>query len=217
MLPKDLLQKISSSSKESSHSATSRPSSRFRQLMRAEATSDRSKDKSKNKDLFSLIAEDEEKKKEPEGVATAPMPTPLFISAPSTEVSAVAPSGAVAEIESLAEKMISSMQVLCSSGDTETSLFLNNPSSLFFGTTVTIREFSTAPKAFNIEIRAASEVLAILNAGKQVLLSNLEKSEYAFSVYRIETHLQQSDERPLFHRKEMQDDHEQDLSGGEES
>jgi hypothetical protein len=241
VLPQELMRKISAKSHESSEqtSANDLPDQRFGDLMKVASVDDRPKDK----DLFSLIEEeDDDEVNEP--LCSAPYPTFLQTSCPSDqepETAAVlmATSPLVAQpvpfdpgfsnvataprvsispgIEALFEKMASSMILMCSSNETETTLYLDNPhfaSSVFFGSKITIREFSTAPKAFNIEIASSPAAIAALEAGKQDLLAAFQQGNFNFSVHRIDSHIQE--ERPVFHRKESRDHDHRERKGGRE-
>jgi hypothetical protein len=223
VLPQELIRKTSTESHEStkrSHSSSAKDQ-RFRELMKVTAIDD----KPKEKGLFSLIEEEDESKEtdgEGSNLANANSPLPPLtslanspISSPST--SRVESAGLNPQLELLFERMASSMIIMSTSGDTETTLFLDNShfaSSLFFGAKITIREFSTAPKAFNIEIASSLAAIHVLNAGKESLLSAFQNGKFNFSVHRLDTQVQ-SDDRPLFHRKENQDHDQQEQKGGQ--
>lgn len=140
------------------------------------------------------------------------------LTGPSEGTSKAASSQSIAlsaEIEALFEKMAGTMLLLSSSNETETTLFLDTPQfdhSPFYGTRITIKEFSTAPRAFNVEIATSSVALAHLNAHKSALLAAFAKGDFNFSIGRLDTEIQQAD-RPLFHRKEAvsKDKEEEDL------
>jgi hypothetical protein len=93
----------------------------------------------------------------------------------------------------LFEKMASSMLILYSTGDQETTLFVDNRDSIFCGTRITIKEFSTAPKIFNVHITSNPSSLHLINAHKAALLSSFEQSKFPFSVHRLETEQQSND------------------------
>lgn len=117
------------------------------------------------------------------------------------------------EIEALFEKMAGTMLVLASSGETETTVFLDAPQfnqSPFYGTRITIKEFSTAPKAFNIEIASSILVLNAIDIHKPALLSAFAQADFNFSIGRFDTEILQED-RPLFHRKEPVSQDQEDL------
>lgn len=93
----------------------------------------------------------------------------------------------------LFEKMAASMLVLYASGDTETTLFVESRDSIFCGTRITIKEFSTAPKVFNVHIASNPSSLHLINAHKAALLSSFEQGKFPFSVHRLETEHQPGD------------------------
>jgi hypothetical protein len=140
----------------------------------------------------------------------------LTISAADTKesllLSATKTSALSAEMEAAFEKMASCMIVMDASKDMETTLFLDNPhfaSSALFGTQITIREFSTAPKAFNIEILSNPTGVALIDASKNDLLSAFRDGNFNFTVNRFDTHIEQTPDRPVFHRKEQGNQQEQ--------
>ncbi|HSW86643.1 MAG TPA: hypothetical protein VLG49_03990 [Rhabdochlamydiaceae bacterium] len=90
----------------------------------------------------------------------------------------------------LFEKMASEMTMMTSSGITETTITLNAPdyaSSLFYGAQIIISEYSTAPRAFNIQFRATSEAVAAFHRNVKDLMAAFEGSGYNFKVNRLET------------------------------
>jgi hypothetical protein len=139
-------------------------------------------------------------------ISAAPIPSSLMLGAVSESLSSgsIQPLTLPAEIEALFEKMAGTLILACSSLETETSLILDSPqfsSSPFYGTQISIKEFSTAPKAFNIEILSSATALALLAPHQADLLAFFEKGNFNFSIGRLTTSIQDSD-RPLFHRKE---------------
>lgn len=215
-IAQDLLRKISLNSHKS-HDQSSKKDVRkkdFRELLKTKEVAEHAP----SKDFFSMVAEDK-------GVECK---DPMFSSsalalqaASGMDSSQAAPISSVAialsaDIEAAFEKMASCMLVMSSSHEVETTLFLDNPhfaSSSLFGTTITIREFSTAPKAFNVEIVSNPSAIAIIDASKNDLLSSFRNGNFNFSIHRFDTHLESSEGRPLFHRKEGTGQ-ENDQSGG---
>jgi hypothetical protein len=115
------------------------------------------------------------------------------------------------------EAMVSTMLIMDSCAEVETIFFLDSPhfaSSVLFGTKITIREFSTAPKMFNIEITSNPQGVALMEAGKSHLFAAFENAHLNFTVHRFETHLLQSEKGPVFQRKETSDQDLQDHQGG---
>jgi hypothetical protein len=78
------------------------------------------------------------------------------------------------------------------SQDQETTFVLETD-SLFSGTSVTIKEFQTAPKVFNIELTTTSSTaLSLIESHLQQLqgLFKYHEKSFGFSVHRINSGLQ---------------------------
>lgn len=140
-------------------------------------------------------------------------PDPLLGSTPKTfRTSPLTPA-----IEAAFEKMASCMLIMSSTHETETTFFLDNPqfaSSALFGTQITIREFSTAPKIFNIEMTSNPHGVAMMEAGRNSLLSAFENAQFNFKVHRFETQILHSEKSPVFHRKEHESGDRQNQKEG---
>lgn len=197
------------------------PEGHFRELLQVQ----RAAEELREKNFFAMIAEDEEEESEhaDEVMAAAvlnSLPCPGLISsleiAATNSISATKITELSAEVEALFEKMASCMIVMNASNDVETTLFLdsaNFASSSLFGTQITIKEFSTAPKTFNVEIISNPNAIAVIDAGKNSLLSNFQKGNFNFSIHRLDTHIEQNIDRPVFHRKESTDQEQKDRRG----
>jgi len=213
----ELLRKVSPETRELSKSSQSAkiPDGRFRKLLKVQQIDERREDRT----IFSFSKNEEEEEVEPKDekgqACGAPCSSTLLSACEPTSATATQGVTALsAAMEAAFEKMASVMLVMNSSQEIETTFFLDNPqfaSSVLFGTQITIREFSTAPKAFNIEILSNPQAIAAMQAGQAGLLAAFESSKFNFSVHRFETHIQQ-EERPVFHRKDDQD--LQDQKGG---
>ncbi|MBI2811215.1 MAG: hypothetical protein HYX67_10350 [Candidatus Melainabacteria bacterium] len=151
--PNELLRRIPADARDKSRDRTLEPSDpRFREWMKVVEVDDRP-DGPKEKGIFSLLDEEEEPL---DGMYTPPhrlsaemgeVALPVPLSAPT--VPGIAGSVRIAQIsaefEVLFQKMASAMIVMNSSNETETTLYLDTPSSVGFGSRSTIRECSTAP------------------------------------------------------------------------
>lgn len=107
-------------------------------------------------------------------------------------IAAALPVSDCTEVAALFEKMASTMLIMDSAGERETTLVLNSDqfaTSALFGTRITIKEFSTAPKVFNIEIAADAAGLNLLTTHKDALLAAFENHKLPFSVHRLDTEL----------------------------
>ncbi len=161
------------------------------------------------KTVFDLIEEEEIEPSQLLAVPPLLQITPFSSAITSPQiVSAPLPT----DIEALFEKMAGSMIVLSSSQESETSLFLDSPqfsSSVFYGTKITIKEFATAPKAFNVEISSSPLALMRIEMHKASLLEAFQKGNFNFSIGRFELGLQ-DDDRPAFQRKDPVSNEEED-------
>ena len=239
MSPQELVRKNSTETKETRDLRVSDKTrdGRFKELLRTLPVDENLREK----DLFALIEEEEgeelmeggaviapfssslmpEEKKDKADASTCvsmPIHTPSpFLSAALSNLSSPSsiPSSLSPEVQALFEKMASTMIVMQSSGEAETTLFLDSPqfaSSLFYGTKITIREFSTAPKAFNIEIVSSPLAIHAIDPCKNDLLSAFQHGHFNFSIHRFDTFLQ-TEERPVLHRKEKSGEDDQERKG----
>ena len=106
------------------------------------------------------------------------------------------------EVLELFEKGVHAMTYLTQSGVSETTFFLDMHQ--FAGTKVTITEFNTAPKVFNISLVGSPEMAARFNAYAPDLLAAFHKSPFNFSVHRLESAV----ESHLVERKDLSDQQE---------
>lgn len=168
---------------------------------------------------FMLFSEDEEKEElpqpQPETLLAA---IPVIPSCPSAELSPksivprVGASLLAQEMENLFEQMTATMIILSFSHETETTFFLDSPkfaTSALFGTRITIKEFSTAPKAFNIEIASNPQALQIFEVQKSALLAAFAQEHFTFSVNRLDTQLHSTSY--TLDQSEMSEDESQDF------
>jgi hypothetical protein len=120
---------------------------------------------------------------------------------------------AVAE---LFDKMVGVLTVAHLSDVTHTTLTLNaDTHSPFAGTRITLQEYRTAPKTFNVELAASPEAVAMLHQHLSQLTAALHACDHPFQIHRIDTALLPASETPpLFRRKERASS--EDQSEGEE-
>ncbi len=129
-------------------------------------------------------------------------PIPLFLPSAS-EVPAPSSLLSAAMLE-MFEKMVGILSVMTAGGISETTIHLDSAAfanSIFAGASIVIREFSTAPKAFNVEFQGNAQNTALFQANVTDLLAAFQNGNYNFKINRIDTSLGAND-RPLFHRKE---------------
>lgn len=234
-LPQESCRRTSANSKNSSTQEV--PDGRFRELLQVHPA----EEKPREKNFFSLIEEEEKEEMidGPISIQILPLALPAlpeknkekcemveagFTSTPAFSINlsglgasfAAVQNTRLEEFKELFEAMASRMIVMHSSGEVKTTLFLDNPSSRFFGTTITIREFSTAPKVFNVEIASSTQMICAIEASKNDLLSAFQHGNFNFSIHRLDT-LLQNEEHPVMHRDENQDGDHKDQNGGRES
>ncbi|MCI0381458.1 MAG: hypothetical protein L0207_00165 [Chlamydiae bacterium] len=92
----------------------------------------------------------------------------------------------------LFERMVGVMTVMNLSGITETTIHLTSPqfsNSIFYGSQIVISEFTTAPKAFNVEFKGSPQSIALIQRYSPEILATFAAGNYNFSVNRIETSL----------------------------
>lgn len=206
------LRKVSTDSHESKKTQDSKvPKEGFKELLKAMPVDENLR----GKDFFALVAEEEEKEEKSEptegpvfevrSVAHLSMAEAEALNNSVTRLAGLSPA-----IEAAFEKMASCMIVMTSTHETETTIFLDNANSSLHGTTITIREFSTAPKIFNVEIVSHAQAVALIDSSKNDLLSAFQKGNFNFSIHRFDTHLQKKEDRPVLHRKEQGGGHEHD-------
>jgi len=193
-LPKELITYIKRSSSHYSdeHPVKKTHSGRFKECMHK-------KQKEKHTSKKDL-AEDKES---PLNACASPLPSLKTQMDSCIQPAAMVDSAsACTEIEALFEKMASTMLVMNSESEQQTTLFLDTPqysSSAFFGTRITIKEFSTAPKIFNIEIASSPTALNLLTTHKDALLAAFDSHKLPFSVHRLDTELHGVEEQPCRH------------------
>lgn len=118
------------------------------------------------------------------------------------------------QISQLFDRMVGTITIMNDSGIKTTEFILSGEefaSSIFYGAHITITEYSTAPKAFNIQLSASPKAVALFQENMPNLLVNFASSNYAFRINRLETSL--IEERPLFKRKRSSDNDQQPTQG----
>ncbi|NNM43417.1 MAG: hypothetical protein HKM07_03660 [Chlamydiae bacterium] len=109
-----------------------------------------------------------------------------------------------AQMLDIFERMVGVMTVLKSSGMTQTTIHLTGPqfaSSIFNGCQITIQEFSSAPKSFNIQFVGSPQAVQAFEAKIPMINTAFSTGNYDFKVNRLEANLSRT-EGPILHRKE---------------
>ncbi|PWU13342.1 MAG: hypothetical protein C5B45_06240 [Chlamydiae bacterium] len=95
------------------------------------------------------------------------------------------------EIEELWGKLASASILMNHSQDKETTFILDTNTPLFSGMRITIKEYSTAPKVFNIElVPTSSTALSLIASHVPQLLNRFRQESFGFSVNDIIAELQ---------------------------
>lgn len=90
----------------------------------------------------------------------------------------------------LFDKMCSEMLVMTSESCSKTVLILQSTeftNSPFYGAEVTLEEFSTAPKIFNVSIRANDSAIILIQSHLAGFMQLLEDRNFSFGINRIDT------------------------------
>lgn len=100
-------------------------------------------------------------------------------------------------------QMVGTMYVMAAPpGVNRTEIVLNNPafsSSRFFGATITIEKYATAPDSFNIRLTGNDDAVTAFKDNLASLLAAFQNSKLPFRIGRLEA--EYSLQRPVFHRK----------------
>lgn len=93
------------------------------------------------------------------------------------------------QVAQLFERMVGVMTVMHESGISETTLTLDNPQferSVFYGAQITVTEYTSAPKEYNIEMTGNQQAVDLLNANVEELVAAFQAGKYNFKVNRID-------------------------------
>lgn len=135
-----------------------------------------------------------------EGVITQPPAPTAEITAPPPLTGASPFAQLSPAVLALFEKIAGVMTVMTQSGVTETTVSLTSnqfQGSPFFGAEIVIREYSTAPKQFNVEVRGTVEAVAQFQAHIPYMESAFRSGKYNFGIHRIETSVKKIEEEPV--------------------
>jgi hypothetical protein len=111
-----------------------------------------------------------------------------FIASSQTPVSEIK-LDASSQVGALFDKLIKEIVIAHTDGIQETTFFLDGDAfknSAFHGAKITITEYNTAPKVFNVEFSAQEMAIALFEAHAPELMIALQKQDLGFSVHRLE-------------------------------
>lgn len=150
--------------------------------------------------IFEIAADEKEIPKECPIAPLSPLLAPVRSEAPRVkEVSGISKASFP-----LFEEMSNTLVHMQTHGITETHIFLDTPqysSSPFYQARITIREYSTSPKIFNIEFSGHAFATQKFQEQIPALMTFFGAQDFSFGVHRIEISLT-PEEKPLVHRKE---------------
>lgn len=156
----------------------------------------------KGKKLKEEIKEKKEDKEEfKHEISSVLQEMPSNISAQTQSLTAPLTPYLHPDIVPLFEKMVGTIIQIQAQGITTTQVMLNSPaftSSIFFGSSITLEKYSTAPDSFNIFLRGPQQAVGVFNDNLPSLLDAFKKGNFDFKIGRLEA----EHERPLFKRKE---------------
>lgn len=112
------------------------------------------------------------------------------------------------DIVPLFEKMVGAIIQIQSQGITKTQVLLNSPaftSSIFFGCSIVLEKYSTAPDSFNIFLRGSQQAVIMFNENLEGLFDAFKRGNFNFKVGRLE-----AEHETLFRRKERAGDKDTD-------
>lgn len=142
---------------------------------------------------------------------------PITGSSISTAFEAVTKAHLPPQIDTLFTQMVGAMVQMSEKGISRTEVFLNSAAfqnSPFFGASIVLEKYATAPDSFNIQLLGSShEQMKAFSSAVQTLQTTFLEAPFAFRVGRIETYY--DPDRPLFRRKESAGDGDRDSSGGD--
>lgn len=105
---------------------------------------------------------------------------------------------------SLFYQMVGTMYVMSGpQGVSRTDVVLNNPNfqnSKFFGATITIEKYATAPDSFNIRLTGPQDAVISFRENIPSLLAAFQNGKFSFRIGRIDA--EYTIEKPIFRRKE---------------
>lgn len=137
-------------------------------------------------------------------------PLIVFSSPQESSVSSISKTSGIPEVvQDFFEKLVDWIEHVDSEGIKKTTLILNRePSSIFSGTKITLTEYSSAPKIFNLQLSSSPEAVKLFQAHAQALLNAFHSKDHDFDFHRIEAHLLPSEEILIYRNLVIEEDQE---------
>lgn len=142
------------------------------------------------------ISEEEEK----ESIVTI---SPIdLMSPPKSPCIEITSFKGVQEVEAVFHQMVEAMTILHQEGISETTLVLHSADgSILSGTEITILEYNTAPKDFNIQIKGSPEAVQLFEKHLGELVAAFNAEYRPFKIHRLDIH--QTHKRGIGRKKEL--------------
>lgn len=160
-----------------------------------------------------------ESDKEEQTPTIAPM-TPVALLSHSSPLLALSKIEGIQEIETAWHQIVESMTHLDNAGIQETTLVLqSSKESILSGTEITILEYNTAPKDFNIQIKGSPEAVQLFTKHLGELVAAFNSEYRPFKVNRLDLYLNKKEaiarkKRIISETKELTQDDGSALSLG---
>jgi hypothetical protein len=125
------------------------------------------------------------------------------------------PPNTTNDVHKLFTHLVGMLIHIDNNGISKTEITLNSPNmvgSIFYGSTITLTKFSTAPNSYNITLKGSPKAVNIFNDNISSLVAAFRKQKYGFEIYKINAELQVK-EKPSFHRKEKASKKDSDAGG----
>lgn len=117
------------------------------------------------------------------------------------------------QIEAVFFQMVGNIYIMNAKGVSTTEFTLNSPvfaNSRFFGSTISIEKYATAPDSLNIRLSGPNQAVKAFNENLTDLYAAFQNGNFSFRIGRLTA--EYSYEKPLFHRKEKAKDKDQGFS-----
>ena len=119
------------------------------------------------------------------------------------------------QVQPLFYQMVGTIQVMKNQGVNTTEITLNNPAfagSKFYGTSIEITKYASAPDSLNIRLSGTNEAVTEFNKNIPSLVAAFSSGKFQFRIGRIDAVY--SADKPVFRRKDEKTDDLSDQSGG---
>lgn len=176
-------------------------------------------EKSPPKPFAPVLKQVKEKEEKEEGKREQKKPVEIELTPPSLQalpegIHEVASSAATSaapylrpQIIPIFYQMVGTIMMMSKQGVSTTEILLNNPAfagSKFFGASIEIVKYATAPDSLNIRLSGSNEAVTAFNQNIPGLMAAFQTGNFRFRIGRIDAVY--SAEKPVFRRKEKDED-----------